>query len=22
MDLDCPYHNWGKTIYCTCQIYS
>jgi len=22
MNLDCPYQNWEKTIYCTCQIYS
>ncbi len=22
MDLNCPYQNWGKTLYCTCQTHS
>ena len=22
MHLDCPYQNWGKILFCTCQIHS
>jgi len=22
MNLDCPYQNWDKTLYCTCQTHS